>query len=156
MTSWKPWFARIQSTVSERRSAPGSRSRIERVRREKRRSACLELLEVLLGDPLRGDAGDEALELGAEQERLLHLRARERPHAEAAVGLERDEAERREAAQRLAHRRPADRVLRRHLLLPEHGAGRELARDDRLLERERDLVGLGAGVHRASVERRSG
>ena len=98
----------------------------------------------------------EALQLGAEQERLPHLLARERPHAEAAVGLERDEPERGEPPQRLADRRAADGVLRRDLLLAQHGAGRELAGDDRLLERERELVGLGAaGFHAAKSTRAS-
>src|SRR5579885_3394976 len=40
MTSWKPWFARIQSAVSARRSSPGSRARSARVSRAKRFSAC--------------------------------------------------------------------------------------------------------------------
>ena len=59
-------------------------------------------------------------------------------------GLERDEPERLEPPQRLAQRRPADAVLGRERLLPEHRARRELAEDDRLLDRERDLVGLRA------------
>src|SRR5207253_3942042 len=70
----------------------------------------LELGEVGLRHLLRRDRGDQALELGAEQERLPHLLARERADAEAAVRLERDEPERREPAQRLAHGRAADRV----------------------------------------------
>ena len=90
----------------------------------------------------RGDGGDEALELGPHEERLPHLLARQRADAEAAVRLERDETERRQAAERLAHRRAADRVLRGDLLLAQHRARLELAGDDRLFERERDLVGL--------------
>ena len=108
-----------------------------------------ELLEAALGDPLGRDAGDEALQLRPQQEGLPHLRPGERPDAEPPVGLERDEPERREPPQRLANRGPADLVLGRDLLLSENGAGRELTGDDRLLERKRDLVGFGAGVHGA-------
>jgi len=39
--------------------------------------------------------------------------------------------------------------LRRDLLLAQHRARRELAGDDRLLERERDLVGLGPSAFHA-------
>ena len=122
MTSWKPWFACIHSTVSERRSSPGSRARSARVSREKRRSASSSSSRSSSVIRSAATRGDEALELGAQQERLPHLRARERPDAEAAVRLERDEPERGEPAQRLAHRRPADLVLRRDLLLAEDRA----------------------------------
>src|SRR2546421_506334 len=40
MTSWKPWLPCIHSTVSARRSSPGSRARSARVSRAKRFSAC--------------------------------------------------------------------------------------------------------------------
>src|SRR5947207_12077206 len=40
MTSWKPWLPCIHSTVSARRSSPGSRARNARVSRAKRFSAC--------------------------------------------------------------------------------------------------------------------
>src|SRR6266550_8927219 len=40
MTSWKPWLPCIHSTVSARRSSPGSRARRARVSRAKRFSAC--------------------------------------------------------------------------------------------------------------------
>src|SRR5207253_2337666 len=106
----------------------------------------LELLEVGLGELLRSDRGDEALELGANEERLPHLLARERADTEAAVRLERDETERRQTPQGLADRRAADRILGRDLLLSQDRARLELARDDRLFERECDLVGLRA-VH---------
>src|SRR5438132_7117579 len=86
----------------------------------------LELLEVGLGELLRRNGGDEALELGANEERLPHLLARERADTEAAVRLERDETERRQTTQRLADGRAANGVLRRDLLLPKDGAWLEL------------------------------
>ena len=90
-----------------------------------------------------------ALQLRAHHERLVQLVARDRPHAHAAVRDERDEPERREAAQRLAHRRPRHVELLRQLLLAEDGSRGELAGDDRLLDHERDVVCLG-GVERHS------
>ena len=68
----------------------------------------------------------------------------QRADANAAVGLERDEAERGQAAERLPDRRAADAVARRQLLLTKDGSRGELPRDDRLLQLERDVVGLGA------------
>ena len=69
------------------------------------------------------------------------------PHAYAAVRLEADEPERGEPAQRLAHRRPAHLELLGEVLLAQRAAGWDLARDDRLLERERDVVGFRAVGH---------
>src|SRR5581483_3818612 len=69
---------------------------------------------------------------------------RERPNANTAVRLERHEPERREPPQRFPHGRARDSEPLRQLLLAEHGAGRELARDDRLLDETRDVVGLRA------------
>ena len=68
----------------------------------------------------------------------------ERAHADSAVRLERDETERGEAPQRLTHRRSGDTEPLRELLLPEHRARLELARDDRLLDQAGDVVGLRA------------
>src|SRR5205085_6619065 len=92
----------------------------------------LVLLELPGCDLRRGDAGDERLELGPHHERLAHVLARERAHADAAVRLERDEAQRREPAQRLAHGRPADVVALGELLLTQDRARKELPGDDRL------------------------
>src|SRR5581483_1781722 len=54
-----------------------------------------------------------------------------------------------EPAQRLADRRARDVELLRELLLAENGPWLELPGDDRLLDHERDVVGLG-GVERHS------
>ena len=63
----------------------------------------------------------------------------------AAVRQERDEPHpRAQPPQRLADRRPADAELLRELLLPQHRPGRDLPARDRLLEAERDVVGLRA------------
>src|SRR5581483_10915107 len=103
----------------------------------------VKLLEIL-GRHLRGgDLRGERLELGADHEGLVQLVARDRAHAHAAVRNERDEPERGESPQRLAHGRPRDVELLRELLLAEHRPGRELARDDRLLDHEGDVVGFG-------------
>src|SRR5581483_5036386 len=109
------------------------------------REALLRLLELrdlgrrhLLG----GDGRAETLELGAEEEGLPHLLAGERPDAEAAVWLERHEAECRQPPQRFTDRGAADRVAGRELLLPQHRPRRELAGDDCLLDEQCDLVGL--------------
>src|SRR5690348_17916084 len=59
-----------------------------------------------------------------------------------------------ESPQRFPDRRARDVELLRELLLAEDGSRRELAGDDRLLDHERDVVGLGA-VER-SEERRVG
>src|SRR5581483_8761322 len=114
----------------------------------------LELGELDGADLLRGDSRDEALELGAEEKRLPHLLPRERAHAKAPIRLERDEPERGQSPQRLSYRRPRDGVVRRELLLAEHRPRRELAGDDRLLEQEGDLVGLGADALRMSAHGR--
>ena len=104
----------------------------------------LQLVEVGARHPLRRDLGREALELRPDEKRLAQLGAGQRADADAAVGLERDEAERRQAAKRLADGRAADAVPSRQLLLAQHGSRRELPRDDRLLQLERDVVRLGA------------
>src|SRR5207302_9889610 len=94
-------------------------------------------------DLRRGDLGGEALGLGADEERLVQLLPRDRAHAHAAVGLERDESERRESPQGLANGRPRDLEPLRQLLLAKDRPRLELAGDDRLLDHERDVVGLG-------------
>ena len=69
-----------------------------------------------------------------DEARIQAIVDRVRAHAVAEGG---------EPAQRLPHRRARDVELLRELLLPEDGPGRELARDDRLLDHERDVVCLG-------------
>ena len=109
--------------------------------------ALLQLRERLRGQSLRGDLRHEPLELCAHEERLVQVVVRERAHAHAAVRLERDEAERREPAERLADGRARDAEPLGELLLPQHRAGRELAGDDRLLDQDGDVVGLRAFGH---------
>ena len=68
--------------------------------------------------------------------------------ANAAVGLERDETERGEPAERLAHRGPADVEPLGERLLTEDSARRDDPRDDLVLELAGDVVGLGGdGAH---------
>ena len=122
MTSWNAWFARTQSPMIERRSSPGSRERSSCEMRREPLLALVELLELLGRELRRGHLGREPLQLGADEERLLQLVARERANADAAVRDERDEPERGQPAQRLAHRRPRHVELLRELLLPEDGA----------------------------------
>src|SRR6185436_5845969 len=90
------------------------------------------------------DLRREALQLGPDEEGLAQLRAGQRADANAPVGLERDEAERRQPAQRLPDRCAADAILLREPVLAKHRSRGELARHDRLLELERDVVRLGA------------
>ena len=81
--------------------------------------------------------------------------ARDRADADAAVRLERDEPERREAAQRLAHGRAADVEALRERLLTQHGARLDHPPDDLVLEHAGDVVGLGRECrHRATSVRR--
>jgi ABC-2 type transport system ATP-binding protein len=111
-----------------------------------RREALLsqvEALEVGGGDAGCRLRGGQALELGADQERLAQLGRRQRAHADAAVGNRRHEAQGLEALERLAHRRAADAESLADVLLPEHLTGREHARDDLVLEHAGEVVGLG-------------
>ena len=108
------------------------------------------------GEPLRrharrGALGGQALELGADEERLAQLVARERADANAAVRLERDEAERGQPAQRLADRRAADVEALGEQLLAENRAGGDRAGDDLVLEDDRDVVGLRRIRHHGGV-----
>jgi hypothetical protein len=103
-----------------------------------------EVLQALRRHPRGREPSDERLQLGTDHERLPELVARDRPDAHAAVRDERNEPGRGEPAQRLADRRPADVEARRELLLAENRSRRQLTGDDRVLERQRDLVGLGA------------
>ena len=112
--------------------------------RANRFSHCSSSCERLRRHLRRGELGDECLELCPHEERLAKIVARQRAHADTAVRLERDEAERREAAQRLAHRRAGDAEAVGQLLLAQHRARLELAGDDRLLDQDGDVVGLGA------------
>ena len=110
---------------------------------EKRRSASWSSPRSAVRHLRRRDLGREALELRANEERLSELLPREHAHPDAAVRLEGDEPQRREAPQGLAHRGPADLELLGEMLLAKHAAGWDLAGDDRLLEREREIVGFG-------------
>src|SRR5262245_26964035 len=103
----------------------------------------IELLQLLRRDLRRRDLRREALELGPHHERFVQLLTRDRPDAHAAIRDERDEPECSETAQRLADRRARDVELLRQLLLAEDGPRCELARDDGLLDDQRDVVGLG-------------
>src|SRR5947199_127087 len=102
----------------------------------------LELLEILFRHPLGRELGRQTFELGANEESLVQLLARQRADADAPVRDEVDEPERGEPAQRLADRGAADLELLRQLLLAEHGAGLELPGHDRFLDHEGDVVGL--------------
>src|SRR5262249_54964455 len=106
-----------------------------------------QLGDSLAGDPRRRELGREALQLRSNEERLAELLARDRAHAYASIRHERDEPERGEPSERLAYGRPADCEPLRELLLAENAAGRDLARHDRLLERERNVVRFRAGRH---------
>src|SRR4029078_7080765 len=79
----------------------------------------LQLGEVVVGHLRSGDLGGEALELRAHHDSLANLVEREHPNAYAAVGLEADETECGEPAQRLAHRRPAHLELLGEVLLAQ-------------------------------------
>src|SRR5579864_6117676 len=103
----------------------------------------IELLEVLGCELRRRHLSREPLELRAHHESLVQLVARDRAYSNAAVRDERDEPEGGQPPQGLAHGGARDVELLRELLLPEDGPGRELARDDRLLDHERDVVCLG-------------
>jgi hypothetical protein len=92
------------------------------------------------------DPRHERLQLGPDHERLPKLVARDRPDANPFVRGQRDEPGRGEPAQRLADRRPADVEALGELLLAENRSRGQLAGDDRVLERQRDLVGLGAAL----------
>jgi hypothetical protein len=122
----------LDEVVRDRREAPLGR---------------LQLVEVGGGHLLRRDLGRQALELGPHEKGLAQLLAREQPDAHAAIRLERDEAERGEPPQRLAHRGPADLELLGEVLLPQHAARRDLTGHDRLLQREREVVGFRSVGH---------
>ena len=119
------------------------RTRAVEQRRRHLREPRLRVLErgqPFVVDQRRRELGRERLQLGPYEEGLAELVARDLTHAHAAIGDERDEPGRGEPAQCLAHGRPADLELLRELLLAEDGAGRDLARDDRVLQGQRDLV----------------
>ena len=89
MTSWNEWFAmeplardlEVLAPVVAHLDEPLGRAAEAPLR-------ALELGEVVVGHLRRRDLGREALELGAHQERLADLVAREHAHAHAAVRLE--------------------------------------------------------------------
>ena len=127
----------------ERRSSPGSSARSSCEMVGEALLSRVQLLEILRRELRRRHLGREPFELGAHHERLVQLVPRDRADAHAAVRHERDEPEGGQAPQRLADGRPRDVELLGKLLLTEDGPGRELARDDRLLDHERDVVCLG-------------
>jgi hypothetical protein len=112
----------------------------------------LERLEILGRHVPGGDLRRERLELGAHHERLVQLLPRNSPDADAAVGDEGDEPERRQPPQSFADRRSRDLELLGQLLLAEDGSRLELAGDDRLLDYERDVVGLGGVERHAAIQ----
>jgi hypothetical protein len=85
----------------------------------------------------------------SNHEGLADLLERELADAHAAVRLERDEPEGRKPAESLPHGCAADAELLGEVLLAQHTPGRDLTRDDRLLERQRDVVRL-RPVHQPS------
>ena len=152
MTSWKAWFARTHSVTRPARGLRQAAAAAKLVGEAAKRSSIASSSSISAWvDPRRSDLRRKALELRADQERLAQLRAGQRAHTDAAVGLERDEPERRQAPKRLADRRPADAVPSREAVLAQHRPGGELTRDDRLLQLEGDVVGLRARrlAHRA-------
>ena len=118
----------IHSTArSSRAPRRGAAARASRsVSAAKRSSAASRRARSAARDPRGGLGGREALELGADQERLAQLGRRDRADAHAAVGDRRDEPERLEALERLAHRRAADPEALADMLLAQHLAGRDL------------------------------
>ena len=106
----------------------------------------LQRRQVGRGHPRCRELRREAFELRANEERLAQLLTGERPHADAPVRRERDESERRQPPQGLSNGRSANGELLGQLLLAKDGARRELSGDDRLLQVERDVVGLRAGA----------
>ena len=109
----------------------------------------LQLGQAVVVETRNREGGRQRLELGAHEERLTQLVARQRPDADAPVRDELDEPERRQSPQRLADRRAGDSVLLGKRLLAQDRAGLDLPRDDLLLEGVRDLVGL-RGLHAAA------
>jgi hypothetical protein len=96
----------------------------------------------------------QRLELGSDEVGLAQLARRDRAHPDTPVRLERDEAERREPAQRLAHRRARDAEPVGELFLAQHGAGCDPSPHDLVLEHAGDVVGLGGeSAHRRSQSR---
>ena len=128
-----PSTRRRASSRAPRRGASARASRA--VSAAKRSSAASRRARSAAVMRRRGLGGREALELGADQERLAQLGGRDRAHAHAAVGHRRDEAERLESLQRLAHRGAADAEALADVLLAQHLPRRDRARDDLVLER---------------------
>ena len=97
------------------------------------------------------DLGRQALELGPDEERLAELVERKHADAHPAVRLEGDEAERGEPPQSLPHWRSRDLELLGQVLLTQDASRRDLPGDDRLLERECEVVRLRPEVLRHST-----
>ena len=146
MTSWKPWFARTQSRVS----APAVVARPRRAR-----SACVAVLNASSARSsssssasvifVRGELRRQRLELGADEERLAQLLAR-RSSARGRRGSGTNETSPSAASRRSASRTGVRLTSNRSESCSWRSTvpGLELAGDDRLLEHERDLVGLRA------------
>jgi len=110
----------------------------------------LEPAQIRSRQSLAGELGGEAFEGCADDERLEELGTSQRLDLDSALAGERNEPERRELSERFPNRRAADAELLRQLLLPKEIAGRELPREDRVLQDERDLVSLGCGLAHAA------
>jgi len=98
--------------------------------------------EIRRRQPVARELCGETLEGGAHDERLEELCTGQRLDLDTPLAGERDEPERRELPECFTDRRAADAELLRQLLLPKQIAGWELSREDRVLQGERDLVGL--------------
>ncbi len=121
---------------------PQRRAHRERQRREALLGR-VQAREVGGADSGGGLSGREALQLGADQERLADLGGRDRADAHAAVGHRRDETERLEPLERLAHRGAADTESLAHVLLAQDLPWRDLAGDDLVFQCAGDVVSLG-------------
>jgi hypothetical protein len=100
---------------------------------------------------LRGQPRGGALEHAAQLDRVVDVTAREGAHAVAAAFTRREqpfvlEARERQPQRRARHAEPLDERELGHAL-----AGRELAVEDQLAQREQRRRGLAATVHRAAA-----
>ena len=88
-------------------------------------------LRACLGvEPEGGQLGRVPLELGAHLGDVLDVGGLDRTDEGAAPGLHLDEVLEREPLDRLAQRRAADADVLHQLVLPQHGARREMKRHD--------------------------
>ena len=144
VTSWNPWFACIHWAESARRSSPGSRARSARASRAKRCSACSS--SARSSSVIRSAAIPvTSASSSARRRNVSHISwrrsVRTRKPRFGSKMTSPSASSRRNASRSGVRLTPywADSVSCR-----EHRARRELAEDDRLLDRERDLVGLRA------------